>query len=187
MLEPSGHEAGVSSKTTARHAFWSVVSLEGSASGSARKVLPMFAWPNPEVTLTLRLAPLFLLACAPVDASNVGLKGNEPQLATWKGEVMGAVVPWSPVAAPSTFNGLQLVGLNWKFGRSTTTWISFSCAGTPVSGYAAVSTNVGSLLVMIAWPVSRSTFSAERVTTLPKSNGPAFVGITTVSPNGAPL
>ena len=48
-------------------------------------------------------------------------------------------------------------------------------------------TIVGSALLIVTAAVFGSTLSDERVTTLPKSNGPATVGITIERPNGAPL
>src|SRR4051794_28296633 len=109
MFDPSGQLAGLASKTLSMHAFWIVVKRDGSCSGSATRVLPMFAWPGPEVTLTVRLAPLALLVLACVDAVKVGLNGSLAQSLTWKLEPTFALVPCDPVSVASILSGLQLV------------------------------------------------------------------------------
>src|SRR5271165_256017 len=126
--------AGFDSKTAATQAFWIVDRREGSASGSVRSTLAMSAWPKPaDVILTLKLAPSSLLACPAVEAVSTGVKGSAAQLETWKWEETGATVPPSPETCPVISIGEQLVGLNSKFGRSTSTWMRLSCSGIPFS------------------------------------------------------
>src|ERR1700730_5303465 len=91
----------------------------------------MFACPGPEVTLTFREAPSDLLVLPSVLASNVGWNGSFEQFFTWKGAETPAAAPPAPPRVPVIFIGVQLVGLNWKPGRSTTTLTAFSCNGTP--------------------------------------------------------
>src|SRR5438105_3453959 len=193
MTEPSSQDSGLASKTLARQAFWIVVSREGSAIGRATFVFAMPATPRPcEVTLTIRLAPFSLLVLASVSASKIGWNGSFEQFASWKGEDTLWLPPSSPVSVPSIFSGLQLVGLNWKFGRSTTTCRCLTCAGAPVSSvgwppaFGFVFTIVGTALPISAWAVYGLTLSVERVTTLPKWKGPASAGMTTLRPRGAP-
>src|SRR5205807_4516692 len=131
MLEPSGQEAGSAAYVAARQAFWIVVRREWSTDGMVRLVLPMFACPGAEVTRTLKVAPLALLACPATLASSLGLNGRLAQLAAWNGEVAGADAPCAPVIVPLISSGLQLVGLNWKPGRSMVTLICLSWAGMP--------------------------------------------------------
>src|SRR5437764_11758536 len=131
MLEPSGQEAGFAANVAARQAFWIVVRRDGRTAGIARLVLPMFACPGAEVTRTLKVAPLALLACPTTLACSFGLKGRLAQLAAWNCEVAGADAPCAPVIVPLISSGLQLVGLNWKPGRSMLTLICLSWAGMP--------------------------------------------------------
>src|SRR5438270_10439173 len=194
MFDPSSHDSGLASKTFARQAFWIVVRREGSAIGSATFVFAMPATPSPcEVTLTRRAAPSSLLFFASVLASKVGWKGRLAQLASWNGEDTLWLPPSSPVRVPSILSGLQLVGLNWKCARSTTTCRCLSCAGAPVNSVASpatfgfVFTIVGIALPISACAVYGLTLSVERVTTLPKWNtGGASAGMTTLRPSGAP-
>src|SRR6478672_5932247 len=118
MLEPSGQEAGLAAKVTARQAFWMVVRRDGRSAGIVRLVLPMFACPGAEVTRTLKAAPWALLACPTTLASSFGLNGRLAQLAAWNGEVADADPPCAPVIVPVISSRLQLLGLNWKPGRS---------------------------------------------------------------------
>src|ERR1700751_653973 len=100
MLEPSGQEAGLAVKVAARQAFWIVVRRDGSSAGIVRLVLPMLACPGADVTRTLNVAPLALLACPTTLASSFGLNGRLAQLAAWKGEVADADQPCAPVMVP---------------------------------------------------------------------------------------
>src|SRR5437660_607411 len=195
MFDPSSHDSGLASKTFARQAFWIVVSREGSAIGRATFVFAMPATPRPcEVTLTRRAAPSSLLFFASLLASNIGWNGRLAQLAVWKGVDPAAIAPCAPVKVSVIASGLQLVGLNWKAGRSTVTLICLSCVGLPC-------TNVGKgSLVIVTAAVLGSTLIVERTVTLPRLNvgkpapwapwqlgqEPATAGVTTVIPNGAP-
>ena len=58
-----------------------------------------------------------------------GPKGSAAQLPTWKGEETPAVAPSDPLIVPWIDIGAQLVGLNWKFGRSTLTEHAFELQG----------------------------------------------------------
>ena len=61
MNEPSGQPAGLALNCASVHAFCSVVKPDGSAVGSVRSTLWMFASPAFCATLTTRLAPFALL------------------------------------------------------------------------------------------------------------------------------
>src|SRR5436190_7986560 len=128
MLESAGQpETGLASNRKSRHAFWIVDRREGSWMGSATNTLAMLACPSPfEVVITLKPTPLGLLPCPLTSASKPGLKGSEAQLATWNGEANEATPPWSPVSVAWIAVGVQLVGLNWKLGRSTVTFVCLS-------------------------------------------------------------
>src|SRR5437588_12935329 len=111
MLEPSGQLAGLASKVAARQAFWIVSSREGSAIGSARKVLAMFASPGLALTLTMKLVPLALLPWAPASAVSSGLKGRLAQPPTSNGEDTCALAPWAAVSFAETSSAARFVGL----------------------------------------------------------------------------
>ncbi len=68
-----------------------------------------------------------------------------------------------------------------KFGRSTVTFARRSRNGTP-----SMTCGNGSDVVVSA-AVCGSMLTKARTTTLPRLNGPATVGTTIDSPNGAPL
>ena len=88
--------------------------------------------------------------------------------------------PRSPLIVPSIRIGLQLVGLNSKFGRSTFTITRLSCSGMPRSW-------VGSGSETIVTDASFGSMnSLERTVTVPRLNGPATAGLTISRPNGAP-
>src|ERR1035438_6221502 len=160
MLEPSSQAAGLALKTASTHAFWIVDRREGIAIGSCRSTFAMFAWPRPaDSTLTLRAAPLALLACAPVPAVSLGLNGSFAQLATWNGEDTDSLALPTLLSDPVMAIWLQLVGLNSNPGRSTATLICLSCTGTPL-------TNVGNgSLTIVTAAVVGSTSMRERTST----------------------
>src|SRR6202162_4045962 len=149
MVEPSSHAAGLASKVESGQAFWMVVSREGSAIGSTSFVLPMFASPGDAAILTVRLAPLGLLALPCVEAVSFGWNGSAPQLPTWKGVETGTLAPPSPPSVPVIVIGEQLVGLNSKLGRSTTTSTLCSCSGMPELGMPTPCTLVGRTVLIV--------------------------------------
>src|ERR1700724_2721982 len=89
ITEPSGQVAGFLANTWSGQACWIVVSLEGISPGITSLVLPMFACPGDDLTLTVRLAPFCLLKSLSVEISNTGLKGRLPRLFTWNGLCAG--------------------------------------------------------------------------------------------------
>ena len=74
--ESAGQPAGLASNCASVHAFWSVVNRDGSAFGSCRSTLPMFAWPGVDLTVIVRLAPSALLVLPCVDAEKLGPNGR---------------------------------------------------------------------------------------------------------------
>src|SRR5437588_12110224 len=109
MLEPSGQpDSGLASKTLARHAFWIVVSRDGSAIGRATLVLAICSTPRPvDSTFTVRAAPSALLVLASVSAVNTGLKGIE-QLPTCMFEFSDELLASSPVSTRVVYRGLHV-------------------------------------------------------------------------------
>src|ERR1700722_808290 len=180
MSEPSGQAAGLASKTAARQAFCRVVRRAGRAIGRASLVLAMLACPGEELTLTVKAAPFALEALPLVEALRVGWKGRAPQPWTWKGLLSGTDSPSAPESVPVIAAGLQLVGLNWKPGRSIVTASSLIWAGTPLTKVGK-----GSLVIVTA-AVDGSTLILERTVTSPRLKGPAIAGVTTEIPKGAP-
>src|ERR1035438_3075800 len=163
MFDPSSHVAGLASNTLARHAFWIVVRREGSAIGSCRAPLAMFACPSPaDVIFTFRFAPLSLLPRPPAVAVSFGLNGRLQELTTWNGVDTAAAPPWAPKIVAEMAIALQLVGLNWKFGRSTVAVISLICDGMPL-----MNCGNGSLVIVTAAVVG-STLIVWRTVTSPR-------------------
>ncbi len=77
ITEPAGQPAGFAANVASGHACWIVVNREGSCLGSFTATLRMFAcapWGYP--TLTVRLAPFFLLVFACVETVKEGLNGS---------------------------------------------------------------------------------------------------------------
>src|SRR5271166_1232351 len=181
ITDPAGHPAGLVSNCASVQAFCSVVRREGSASGSCRSTLWMFASPGFWVTLTTSEAPSALLVVPWVEAVKPGLKGRFLQPVTANGLVTAELAPCAAVIVPLIDCESQLVGLNMNSGRLTSTSIVFSLNGTP-----SMLCGSGSL-VTVSCAVLGFTLIVERTTTLPRSNGPAFAGTTIERPNGAPL
>src|SRR5664279_3402361 len=177
-----GQDAGFASKTAARHAFCSVVRRDGSCLGSETLTERMLASPPPgcgpplEVTFTSRLAPDALLACPAVDTEKDGLNGRVAQPAAWKRLESGACAPPIEVTVALMAFGSQLVGLNVKPGRSRVTSTRLILRGMPLrivgkgSETSVTCASVGSMK------------SAWRITTVPRSNGPATAGTMTATP-----
>src|SRR6478672_5398334 len=78
-FDAAGQLAGLASKVDCVHAFWRVVSRDGSWRGSCVKTERMLAWWAPCVTSTLRPAPFALETLELVDTLNDGLKGRAVQ------------------------------------------------------------------------------------------------------------
>ena len=128
----------------------------------------------------MKAAPFALEALPLVEALRVGWKGRLAQFWTWKGLWVGTVVPSVPVIVAVISFGSQLVGLNWKLGRSIETLSALIWAGTPLTKVGK-----GSLWMLTA-AVLGSTVIFERTVTSPRLKGPATAGVTTAMPKGAP-
>src|SRR5580692_7123808 len=182
ITEAASQEAGFVLNACSVQAFCSVLSREERALGIWIASFAMFACPIPaEVTLIFKFVPLALLPCPTAEAVSFGANGRLWQFVTWNGEDTGILVPWPPVRVPVILIGLQFVGLNVNCGRSTSTSICLSWAGTPF-------TNVGNgSLSIVTAAVAGFTLILERTSTSPRLKGPATAGVITSSPNGAPL
>src|SRR5262249_17251983 len=135
ITEPSGQVAGLALNVCSGHAFWIVVSREGSSTGNTILVLTMLACPGAAVTFTNRLVPLTLVKLASVVASSFGANGSLSQPVAWNGTDIGALVPSSPVSVVLIALRSQLVGLNWNGalpGRCTVTSTRRNCTGAPI-------------------------------------------------------
>ncbi len=86
-----------------------------------------------------------------------------------------AVAPWIAPIPESVESGPQLVGLNRNFGLLISTARLRRCSGTPP-------TIRGSVAVAITRPVWTSTPIETRVSTRPRSKGPAAASIGIESP-----
>src|SRR6185436_6652313 len=119
--------------------------------------------------------------CALPAAENPGLNASDEQDSTWNGFASPVCTdPNVDVSVVSVASAEQLVGLI----RNPCLLISmFTCLrriGTPL-------TMVGSTLSAVTRAVVGSMLIVERVTTVPRSNGPAAASIGIDIPNGAPL
>ena len=141
----------------------------------------MFACPSPaDSSLTRKVAPFWRLACPSTLAVSFGANGSPSQPPTWNGEDTGTAAPSSPETVPVMLIGSQLVPLNWKPGRSTVTSTRLSCSGIP-----RICVGNGSETIVTDASLG-SMNSFERTVMNPRSNGPAFAGVTISRPNGAP-
>src|ERR1700729_3976708 len=136
-----------------------------------------------------RLAPSFLLECAPVEIVTAGSNFSAEQSATWKGSETGETMPSQPPTVPVMLIGSQLVGLIVKFGRLTVTLTCLISTGMPSLGLEP-STILGIVpVVTVTWAVEGFISIFALVTTgapCCRINGPAFAGVTIDRPNGAP-
>src|SRR5450755_5175153 len=101
MFEPSPQAVpgiGVELKIASVQAFWIVLRREGSVLGITRRVLPRFAWPCVEETLTMKLTPPFLLNLLLALTVSFGSNGRLAQLATPKGEPTALSAPSQPLS-----------------------------------------------------------------------------------------
>src|ERR1700679_3493682 len=181
MSDPAGHDAGFAANFASGQACWIVVNRAGSCFGRVTATERMFAFPVGNDPLTVRLAPVFLLVLACVEAEKTGLNGSVGQFAAWNRVDTPAVAPCVLDSDPSTLNGAQLVGLNMKPGRSIVTLTLRISSRIPsrIVGNGSV--------VTVIWAVWGSTLTAARTTMFPRLKGPATAGTTTLNPNGAPL
>ncbi len=86
ITEPSSQLAGLALKTASRHAFWIVVSRDGSTPGIVKSTLWMFAWPMPgDSTVTAKVVPSSLLPWPTTEAVSFGANGRLAQLDTTNG------------------------------------------------------------------------------------------------------
>ena len=107
------------------------------------------------------------------------MNASAPQSPTWNGLDRLWPAPNVEVSTDSVESGAQLVGLNRKSGRLTETFRLCRRSGTPP-------TMLGSVVVTVIRPLYSPTVMPARVTTSPRSYGPATAGTTTDSPYGAP-
>src|ERR1700722_5876544 len=131
---------------------------------------------------TCRLAPLTLDVLELVDAVSFGVNFSAWQAPTAKRELSRAVAPAPALAAvPVNCCGAQSVGLKKKPGRSMTASIERRSVGTPLTIWGS-----GSVVTSICAVVgSALIFALDMI--VPRLNGPAITGVTSDSPNGAPL
>ena len=175
MFEPSGQAAGLASKIAARHAFWIVVSRDGQRDRQHQLGFGDVRLAGREVTLTVKLAPLALLALPLVLAVSFGWNGSAAQLATWKlRRSRIASRPGRPSGCPSICHRAAVGGVELEFlvagafdGHVDVLQLQRNAPAAAVGS--------GSLLIVSA-AVLRSTLIVERTTTVPRLNGGATAG-----------
>ena len=180
ITDPSSQAAGFASKLLASHAFWIVVSLDGSAFGIVRNTFAIPACPRPaEVASTLKPVPLFLLPCPATLAVSFGLNGSVAQLDAWNGLEIGDDIFGAGCGAGE----LHRRAVGGVDGEVRT--VGDRDDLTDIRRDALHELRQRSL-VTVTCAVWGSTVILARVMIVPRLNGPAIACVTIVAPNGAP-
>ena len=190
MIDAAGQPAGFASNCAAVHAFCSVVSREGSCLGSSTLTLAMFACAYG----ALGVGQLHVQARA-VRFAGLPRRGDREFRRERQGRAVGdlerhATAPrFAPsvlVEAPGDRQRVQLVGLNVNPGRLIVTLTCLICSGIPsrIVRDRVRAAVVGRDRQRGGVRVDFDLRAHDRL--CPRSNGPAFAGLTIDRPNGAP-